>query len=246
MLITDDEELLVCQAVVAVLLTGILSVQEAQNARRHVHRLYLCRAQLLPNPWAATPWQALWHSQDDWAFITTMGLDVSTFHALLEGPGHFAARWVSVPIPCEDVSTLGQPRIVQCSLDAVGTLGLVLHYLGSAMLEISLQQIFALTPSTLSHYLEFAHKILFDTLQTIPDTRVNFPQTTREFEFYSNLIRACHPMLEGAFGSIDGLSLSCQESNDPEMENSMTCFITRCLMATTLLPTQHFHVGLDL
>ena len=47
-----------------------------------------------------------------------------------------------------------------------------------AMLEISLQQIFALTPSTISQYLSFARKILLETVrdgggcdQIAPDPR---------------------------------------------------------------------------
>jgi len=48
-----------------------------------------------------------------------------------------------------------------CSLDGAGALGLVLHYLGSAMLEVSLQQIFTLIPATLNRYLEFAEEIYF-------------------------------------------------------------------------------------
>jgi len=30
-----------------------------------------------------------------------------------------------------------------------------------------------------------------------------------------------HPLLDGAFGSIDGLSLLVQESDDPELKNAM-------------------------
>jgi hypothetical protein len=62
---------------------------------------------------------------------------------------------------------------------------------------------------------------LFNVLKHILDANVTFPQTLRDFEFYSNLIAARHhPLLEGTFGSIDGLSLKCQESNDPELENA--------------------------
>lgn len=216
----DESESLACQATIAILLIGVLLARSAQNERRRLHRLYLCRAQLLPDPRGATPWQVLWGSQNDRAFITTMGFDVKTFRFLLEGPDHFAERWDSTPIPREDVFAHGQPRIAGRSLDAAGALGLILHYLGSAMLEVSLQQIFALTPSTLSRYLDFAQRILFDTLKRIPAANVTFPQTIRDFEFYSSLIAARHPLLEGAFGSIDGLSLKCQESNDPELENA--------------------------
>ena len=216
----DDSEALACQATIAILLIGVILSCSAQNKHRHLHRLYLCWSQLLPDPRGATPWQVLWGSQNDCAFITTMGFDVKTFCSLLEGPGHFVEQWDSTPIPREDVFAHGQPRIVCRSLDAAGALRLILHYLGSAMLEISLQQIFALTLSTLSQYLDFAQHILFVTLKHIPAANVAFPQTIQDFEFYSSLIAARHPLLEGAFRSIDGLSLKCQESNDPELENA--------------------------
>ena len=215
----DNSEALACQATIAILLIGVILSRSAQNEHRRLHRLYLCQSQLLPNPCGAMPWQVLWGSQNDRAFIMTMGFNVKTFCFLLEGLGHFAERWDSTPIPQEDVFAHSQPRIVHRSLDAAGALGLVLHYLGSAMLEISLQQIFTLTPSTLSQYLDFAQHILFVTLKHIPAANVTFPQTFRDIEFYSSLIAARHPLLEGAFGSIDGLSLKCQESNDPELEN---------------------------
>jgi hypothetical protein len=76
------------------------------------------------------------------------------------GRGRFAERWELSTIPRNDVAIIGEPRLGTRSLDAAGGLGLVLRYLGSAMLEISLQQIFALTLSTVSRYLDFAKKIL--------------------------------------------------------------------------------------
>jgi hypothetical protein len=56
-----------------------LTRQERIN-RRQLRRQYLCRAQLLPNPRMSTPWKALFASQNDQTFVTTMGFDVETFH----------------------------------------------------------------------------------------------------------------------------------------------------------------------
>ncbi|KAF8340835.1 hypothetical protein F5887DRAFT_1076960 [Amanita rubescens] len=97
-------EAVACQATLAILLIGVIMSRSAQNERRRLHRLYLCRSQLLPDPRGATPWQVLWSSQDDRAFITTMGFDVKTFRILLEGPGHFADQWDSTPICYELVN----------------------------------------------------------------------------------------------------------------------------------------------
>ncbi|KAE9395858.1 hypothetical protein BT96DRAFT_958416 [Gymnopus androsaceus JB14] len=80
------------------------------------------------------------------------------------------------------------PRVHRRSLDAAGALGLILHYLNSTMLDVSLEQIFALIPTT--------------------------------FVENEALILAWHPLLEGAFGSVDGLNLPVQVSHDDETENS--------------------------
>ncbi|KAI6104253.1 hypothetical protein F5141DRAFT_1007161 [Pisolithus sp. B1] len=70
-------------------------------------QLYLCHLQLLPNPHLNTPWQILFNSQNDWAFITTMGTDVESLdHILAAG---FAIAWYGTPIPQHDVSASGDP-----------------------------------------------------------------------------------------------------------------------------------------
>ena len=94
-------------------------------------QLYLCRPQLLPNPHINTPWQALYHSRNDRAYITTMGFDVETFKLILSAG--FTQKFYETPIPRDDVNTMGASRPGQCSLDVAGILGLVLHYLNSTM-----------------------------------------------------------------------------------------------------------------
>ena len=87
-------------------------------------------------------------------FITIMGIDVATFeHILNEG---FAEMWNTSAIPHNDVSLVALPHIDCHSLDAAGALGLTLHYVMSTMCELSLQQIFGLIPSMVSHYLSFS------------------------------------------------------------------------------------------
>ncbi|KAJ8503054.1 hypothetical protein ONZ45_g11200 [Pleurotus djamor] len=216
----DDDELALIAAFVATIVAGALIAHSNRVRDRNPSRLYLCRPQLLPNPRVDTPWQRLYASQDDRAFITTMGVDVATFDLLLNGPGHFAERWNAMPIPRADTSSSGIPRLGRRSLDGAGALGLVLHYLGSSMLEISLQQIFALVPTTVSRYVRFARRILLETLRTMPETQICFPKTLEEFQELSDLICERHPLLTGAFASIDGLSLLTQVSDDPELENA--------------------------
>jgi hypothetical protein len=216
----DDDELLMVGAAAATVIIGILENHHEKVRRRRPHRLYLTRPELLPNPRIGTPWQMLWNSQNDRAFITTMGFDVKTFRYMLEGPRHFAEMWDSTPIPREDVSYQGNPRPWARSLDAAGALGLVLHFLGSAMLETHLQQIFALIPSSVSRYLCFARKILLRTLRCMRQASIRMPSTIEELDADSLLITTRHSLLRGAFGSIDGLALPVQESDDPEIENA--------------------------
>ncbi|KAI0726542.1 hypothetical protein C8Q72DRAFT_765923, partial [Fomitopsis betulina] len=86
---------------------------------------YLTRTELLPDPCIDTPWQRLWESQNNHTFITTMGVDVATFHYILDNG--FARRWNSTAIPRTNTNPRGQPRLGWRSLDAAGALGLYLH-----------------------------------------------------------------------------------------------------------------------
>jgi hypothetical protein len=77
----------------------------------------------------------LYESQNDHAFITTMGFDVRTFGFILTSG--FASEWYELPVARPDVSSHGNSRPNRPSLDAVGALGLILHYLNSTMHETS-------------------------------------------------------------------------------------------------------------
>ncbi|KAG2068255.1 hypothetical protein BDR04DRAFT_1129300 [Suillus decipiens] len=182
-----------CTTIVTAALTGILilDAEEAhlmKNCLQNPPWLYLCHPQLLLNPCIITPWMQLYESYNDHAYITMMRFDVTTFHQLLNSG--FANK-NSTTIPLADVSSQGQPCIGPHSLDAA---------------EISLQQIFALIPTTVNCYLNFALDIFLQTLHDMPED--NFP------------ICAHHPRLVGGFASIDGLSLPCQEADDPEVKNA--------------------------
>ncbi|KAH8099883.1 hypothetical protein BXZ70DRAFT_872038, partial [Cristinia sonorae] len=137
-------------------------------------RLYLRRAELLPNPRAETPWQVLRGIRSDRAYITTMGVDVATFDYLLESG--FANAWSHQTIPLTDANPHGQPRVGGRSLDAIGALGLYLHHLNSCMTDTSLQEIFALIPSMVSRYLKFSRNALLSVLRSILEAAIRFPR----------------------------------------------------------------------
>lgn len=184
---------------------------------RRPRQQYLGRLNLLPNPRFGTPWKRLYDHHEDRAFITTMGVDTSTFHAILEAG--FGTLWYSHTIPRTDTYTTGHARAGRRSLDAEGGLGLVLHWLSSTMRQVSLQQIFALVPSTVSRYLRFALSILIKVLRQMPSAAITWPRGEEFFEL-SGYVSTRHPLLQGVFGSIDGLNLPCQVSADVEIENA--------------------------
>lgn len=213
---SDDEDMELA-ALATLVLVGADESRLRRAARRHDHRRYLCRSDLLPDPRENTPWQALYESQSDRAFITTMGVDCETFKLiLLRG---FAFEWDTNAIPRHDINPNGQPRLGRRSLTSEGALGLILHYLSSAMSEIALQQIFALVPSTASRYIRFALDILLQTLRVMPEAKVQWPAHSQMDE-NTLLILKRHSLLRGAFGSIDGLNLPTGSSDDPDIENA--------------------------
>ncbi|KAG2130663.1 uncharacterized protein EDB93DRAFT_1263357 [Suillus bovinus] len=104
--IDEEESALI---VAAVVLVGAEQTRQERINRRQPQRLYLCRTQLLPNPRLSTPWQTLFASQNDQAFITTMGFDMDTFTFMLTSG--FAEHWYHTPIPRDDISQYANPRI---------------------------------------------------------------------------------------------------------------------------------------
>lgn len=213
-----EEEQVMAGTAVAVLLLGVIETHQLRVERRRRTRLYLCRRQLLRNPRGATPWQILYWSRNDRAYITTMGFDVASFNTILAAG--FDVAWTTTPIPRADGRGTAATRPNARSLDASGALGLLLHYLNSTMREITLQQVFALIPTTVSRYITFGLEILLATLRTMPAASVEWPDHDDEFGAYNELIIERHPRLTGAFASIDGLNLICQTSSDEEIENA--------------------------
>lgn len=212
-----EEELRAQGALLAVLLAADRVKRDEQNDHRRRRYRFLLRRELLPDPREGTPWQRLWESRSDRSFITTMGVDIRTFELLLT---HFAPLWNSTPIPREDVNTEGRPRLGRRSLDAAGGLGLALHFLSSAVLETTLQLIFALVPSVADRYIHFARHILLHVVREIPEGAILMPSTYAECEELSNLVFERHPALWGAIGTGDGLDLPACEAQDPEIENA--------------------------
>jgi hypothetical protein len=215
----EEEEDLEVQAAAggALIIYGAEEACRLRAERRWNCRRYLTHPDLLRNPRVLTPWQALYQSRNNRAFITTMGFDVATFNSILVAG--FEMRWNTNPIPRNNVPSSATPALARRSLDAAGALGLVLHFLGSTMLDVSLMQIFTLIPTTVTCYIDFSLTILRDTLREMRDARIKW-LVGEEVRENNDRIRARHPLLEGAFGSMDGLNLAVQTSADQEIENA--------------------------
>ena len=87
------------------------------------------------------------------------------------------------------------------------------------MLEVSLAQVFALVPTTVLHYVTFALRILLFTFRCMKEAHIHWP-VDDEFQEYNYLVLAWHPLLVGAFGTMDGLNLPVQTSQEQEIENA--------------------------
>ena len=134
-----------------------------------------------------------------------MGVDCATFHALL--CAGFAHQWNQTAIPCPNTNSHGLPHLGRRSLSAEGALALALHYVTSTMNDTSLQQIFALTTATISHYCAFTISVLLSVLNRMLKTSITWWADEDKCDADSNLIAACHPLLLGAIGSIDSVNL---------------------------------------
>ena len=107
----------------------------------------------------------------------------------------FGQAWNEMPIPHNDTNGEAFACPNSWSLDAKGTLSLVLHYLNSTMQEVSLQQIFALVSTVLSQYLFSAMNILLQTLHTLPNVRICWFNKLSQFHVHNKLVCKRHLLI---------------------------------------------------
>ena len=203
---SEDEDEIIALILAATIIHASNSDHHQSIQQRRAQHGYLNRPQLLPNPLGDTPWTVLHQSRSDSAYLSTMGLNVAAFQAVLDAG--FSHQWYSTPLHHSDGAAARNTRYFIRSLNADGALGLLLHWLTSKMRQVSLQQIFALVPSTTSRYITTALPLLIDTLRSMDSARICWPQGD-EFHKLSELVSERHPLLSGVFSSIDGLNIPC-------------------------------------
>ena len=104
----EDDHDQAMQAVAAALICAGAEEFHLVHIQNHLlSQLYLCHPQLLPNPHINTPWQALYHSRNDRAYITMMG-DVETFKLILSAG--FTQKFYETSILRNNINTTGASR----------------------------------------------------------------------------------------------------------------------------------------
>ncbi|QRV84687.1 DDE superfamily endonuclease [Ceratobasidium sp. AG-Ba] len=181
-------------------------------------RHFLRRSDLMPNPRLDSSWLAIYRNYRDSAFIHTLGINTATFELLLAAG--FRDGWDKYTIPRGDVNPNGQSRPGARSLDAEGALAATLYHLCSVVPDKSLEQMFAIVPSSLSRYLSRSVPLLLDVLKSMPEARISWP-SRQEMKQSSEIITHRHPNINGAFGFMDGLNLPCQTSGDAGEQSAM-------------------------
>ena len=83
--VAEEERVLQAAAAAMIIYLGAEEYRALRAQRQQPSRLYLCHPQLMSDPRdpSSSPWQKLYHSHSDRAFITTMGFDTETFDSIL-------------------------------------------------------------------------------------------------------------------------------------------------------------------
>ncbi|OWY97727.1 hypothetical protein PHMEG_00031673 [Phytophthora megakarya] len=88
------------------------------------------------------------------------------------------------------------------------------------MAELSLQQIFAISPTVCSRYLFFVMNILQFVLLESADAAIRWPKKTEIFADYAAMIEMRHPRIRKGFCFVDGQNLPVTQSLDENTQNA--------------------------
>ncbi|KAG2063508.1 hypothetical protein BDR04DRAFT_1137636 [Suillus decipiens] len=153
------------------------------SEQRQSRRTYLIRSDLLPDPHLNTPWQALYSAQNNHAFITTMGVDVPTFHYILSyavGALGLVLHWLN--------STMRDVSLMQIFALVLATVSRYLHFSLTILLHAlkSIPEAYIQWPSgddfqVLNELVIARHPLLMGGFGTLD--RLNLPvQTSQDQE----------------------------------------------------------------
>ncbi|RHZ20939.1 hypothetical protein DYB26_014988 [Aphanomyces astaci] len=152
----------------------------------------------------------MYATRDPASFISTVSLPPDAFDSLLV---MFSGEY-------EQPSRRGKggrpPRVVH----AHAVLALVLHFYTAAVEQKTLQELFALTPSTCARTLRKGEEALARALVACPDAAIKWPSkaTQARWAAMSNLRE---PLVHGVFSFVDGKNLRVQEPSSTDLQNAM-------------------------
>lgn len=126
----------------------------------------------------------------------------------------------TLPVLRSDIDLDGVSRSTRRPPSCIDALGLALHFLNSTMTEITLQEIFVLTPTVCSRYLVVGIKILLQTLRRTPRETIARPKKRAEIQYFAKMIFVGHPFIAGGFYLVDGLKIFVAESLDEDAQSS--------------------------
>ena len=174
-----------------------LSAEGAQRRLRSLPRVALVD----PN---ASPWQKIYNSGNDQAFIVT-DFDTDAFHVLLaKFEPLFTSHipWTGLQDGCtyarvkQRASPRGRPRKVSASQ----CLGLVLSWYRFKGPEYTMQGWFGFTGTHVNVWLRFGGRMLFRALWTDDRTKVRMPELM-------SIVQAMHNKLKNVYCVADGFKL---------------------------------------
>mgnify|MGYP000125822197 FL=1 len=193
-----------------------MSMEEKRRRDRRIPRCAL-------GPYLKSPFHFLFNSGNDQALLNATATDHKVF-----------ANLVALFQPWYDRYTFdketGEIRLIKVSrngkkygrkreLDAVGCLGLVLHWFrtrGSCARALSMA--FGTTSTPLYKWLKFGRRVLLVALQHVPQAKVTLPNG-EEVQSYVRAINNKYPVLTDVWGACDGLKLTIQASGNYLKQN---------------------------
>ncbi|KAH9105406.1 hypothetical protein AeMF1_018757 [Aphanomyces euteiches] len=111
---------------------------------------------------------------------------------------------------------------------------MVLHFYTAAVEPKTLQELFAVAPSTFSRVLAKAEEALDLSLSRMHDAQVRWPNK-RVQQRWSRLTNAKEPLVEGVFAFVDGKNYRVQSPSNKDLRNAQyngwlhSVFVTGCL-----------------
>ena len=175
------------------------------------------------SPPSEAEWRTLKYNRTDRGFLTTMGVDLSTFDFLLvlfdrEKP--MRKRLVG-----------GRPNL----LDSESHLAFVLHFLSSRAEQNVIGRLFGLTPASSSNYIWRGIRILLKALRKEHQARIQYPNS-EEIHQLSMMLTVHEPCVQNVFGFLDGLNCPILNPEDQIQQNAYyngwksVCFVSAVIL----------------